>query len=931
MSYIDAFLEKEKNQILIVERDKSGKRVFNSHTTKYLVYWPSPAGKIKNIFGQSCEKFQTTKIKEFQKEISLLQNSDLRTLLHESDINPVFRCLYDKYKGAEPPQLHVGFFDIEVDFDPVRGFSSPDDAFSPITAISLHLNWLNKTLTMVIKPKGMTQESAEEIVSKFEDTLLCNSEKELLEIFLDIIDDVDILSGWNSEGFDIPYIYNRIIQVLGKEETRRLCLWGKFPKKREYENFGKENITYDLVGRVHMDYLQLYRKNTYHEMHSYRLDFVGEYEVGEKKIHYEGSLDALYNNDFAKFIEYNRQDVMLLVKIDNKNKFIDLSNNLAHENCVLLQTTMGAVGLIDQAIVNEAHDLGLVVPNRNRDDKRDTDHRTDDNLNKDEDEETEITGVAGAYVADPKQGIHKWIGGVDINSLYPSAIRALNMSTETLVGQILSDSTEKLIAKRMRVEKMKFADSWAGLFGTLEYTQVMNKELAPLTIEFKDGSKTTASANEIYDLIFNSGKNFTISANGTIFSIDSLGIIPGLLSRWYSERKDLQKEFGKYRDLVSSETDPVKKLEYSKLRDFYDQRQLIKKILLNSLYGAIGNPGSRFFDPRIAQSVTLSGRTIVKHMQSKINEIITGEYNHTGAACIYGDTDSGYFSSYPIMKDLEEFKDFDWTKENVTTLYDKIGDMTNESFPDFMKSAFNCPLQNGKIIKAARELCASNGLFIKKKRYAVLIYDKDGKRKDVDGKHGEIKAMGLDLKRSDTPKPIQDFLSDIIIDVLTDKTTVDILNKIKEFRKEFNSWEPWKKGSPKRANKITHYENILHNKELFDINSEKKKSTTIPGHVLASINWNRLKKIYGDHYSMPIQDGFKVIVCKLKTNPSGLTSVAYPVDEMNLPQWFKDLPFDNDAMEHALIDKKIKNLLGVLDWDLNETRNIGSFDSLFEF
>ena len=312
--------------------------------------------------------------------------------------------------------------------------------------------------------------------------MLFKTEKEMLTTFLSLIDDADILSGWNSEGFDIPYIHNRIIQILGKEETRRLCLWGKFPRKREYESYGRQNITYDLVGRIHMDYLQLYRKNTYHEMHSYRLDFVGEYEVGEKKIPYEGSLDHLYNNDFEKFIEYNRQDVMLLVKIDAKNKFIELSNNLAHENCVLLPTTMGAVALIDQAIVNEAHDLGFVVPNRKRDDD------TRDSYADDDDEDVNISGVVGAYVADPKEGMHDWIGGVDINSLYPSAIRALNMSPETVVGHIRPEATDKLIFKRMKGEKKTFADAWNGMFGTLEYNMVMNQELTVITVDFEDGT-----------------------------------------------------------------------------------------------------------------------------------------------------------------------------------------------------------------------------------------------------------------------------------------------------------------------------------------------------------------------------------------------------------------------------------------------------------
>lgn len=295
-------------------------------------------------------------------------------------------------------------------------------------------------------------------------------------------------------------------------------------------------------------------------------------------------------------------------------------------------------------------------------------------------------------------------------------------------------------------------------------------------------------------------------------------------------------------------------------------------------------------------------------------------------------TDSGYFSAYPVMKDQPEFKDFDWSKENVAKLYDDIGDMTNASFPEFMRRAFNCPEENGAIIRAARELCAYKGLFITKKRYAVLIYDKEGKRKDTNGKPGEIKAMGLDLKRSDTPKIVQDFLSDVLTAVLTGSDEASILQKILEFRKEFRGWPGWLKGSPKRANKITYYEGIMNKQNKVDWNqSGDSKKSMIPGHVLASINWNRLKKIHGDHYSMPIQDGFKVIVCKLRPNPSGMTSVAYPVDELNLPEWFKQLPFDDEAMEAALIDKKVKNLLGVLNWDLDSNKEANSFGDLFSF
>ena len=367
------------------------------------------------------------------------------------------------------------------------------------------------------------------------------------------------------------------------------------------------------------------------------------------------------------------------------------------------------------------------------------------------------------------------------------------------------------------------------------------------------------------------------------------------------------------------------------LRNFWDQRQLIRKILLNSTYGATANPGSRWYDPRVAQSVTLTGRCIAVHMQAKMNEIITGSYDHLGDSIVYGDTDSGYFSAYEVMKDLPEFSDYEWTKENVIDLYDGISEVVNDSFSDYMVDAFNCTKTQGSIIKAGREVCGVRGLFITKKRYAVLVYDNDGKRTDTDGKPGKIKAMGLDLKRSDTPKPVQEFLNEIITRVLTTHTEQDIMNFIVEFRKEFRNWDPWYMGSPKRVNNLTKYRQIRNLQRSANLKGNRiDEKKTIPGHVSASLNWNLLREINDDRYSMEIQDGAKVIVCKLSGNPMGMTSVAYPVDEMQLPEWFKKLPFDRDAMEQSLVDKKIKNLLSVLNWDISD-RNDTTFNQLFTF
>jgi len=541
--YVDCRLDREQNQIHVVERDAAGQRRFVSYPTRYVAYWPSESGKYTSIFGDRLERFQTNKLKEFQKEIRMLNSKRL----FETDINPIFRCLYDNYRHLPAPKLHIATLDIEVDFDPVRGWSKVEEAFSPITAISVYCDWIDKNLTLVLKPRLMDQTTAINIVNKFPDTLLCETEKELLDIFLQIIEDADVLTGWNSEQYDIPYIHNRIVQILGKQETRRLCLWNQLPAKRTFERFGKENVTYDLVGRVHLDYLQLYRKHAEQVLHSYRLDFVGEHEVGEHKIHYEGSLDSLYNQDFEKFIEYNRQDVMLLVKIDQKKKFIELANQMAHENGVLLQTTMGAVAQIDQAIVNSAWNQNLQIPARIRDKPIELDDllansRDSADWDPEAEEEPVFEKIAGAYVADPKRGMHEWIGSMDISSLYPSTIRALNLSPETIVGQIRLDATNQLLMSRVKNEKMSFSEAWTDLFAVLEYTAVMEKAITPITVDFTDGSTICVPAKDIYELVFGKTSNLILTANGTIVDGSKMGIIPAILSQWYTERKMLQSK-----------------------------------------------------------------------------------------------------------------------------------------------------------------------------------------------------------------------------------------------------------------------------------------------------------------------------------------------------------------------------------------------------
>jgi DNA polymerase elongation subunit (family B) len=519
MSYIDALYDRDRDRIHLVGR-RNGVRYYEEFPAEYRFYYDDPKGKFRNIYDKPVSRFSSRNNKEFRKEMRVHSGKNI----YEGDINPVFRCLEDNYKGQDGPPLHTAFFDIEVDFDPVKGYSRPDDPFNPITAISVYLDWMDQLITLVIPPKRMSAETAQEIAAEFPNTFVFWEEAELLKTFMSLIEDADVLSGWNSEGYDIPYTINRVIKLLSKDDTRKFCLWEQLPKPRMFERFGAENMTYDLVGRVHLDYMQLYRKYTYEERHSYSLDAILEYEGLAGKTKYEGTLDQLYNQNWKTFIEYNRQDVVGLANIDKKLRFLDLANTLAHENTVLLQTTMGAVAVTEQAIINEAHERGLVVPNRKE--------RLNDN----------DTQAAGAYVATPKKGIHEYIGSIDINSLYPSAIRALNMGPETIVGQLRSTATDNLIQERM-AKGDSFAASWDGLFATLEYTAVMEQQRGTeITIDWQDGNSTVHSAAEVWKAVFDSNQPWILSANGTIFTYEKEGVIPGLLKRWYAERKSLQAE-----------------------------------------------------------------------------------------------------------------------------------------------------------------------------------------------------------------------------------------------------------------------------------------------------------------------------------------------------------------------------------------------------
>lgn len=986
--YVDGYMERKRgSEILHVAERVNGKRVLKELDPVYEYFVESPYGTQKTIHGTMAEKYEFSTYRDMKS--SLERHAGLN--IFESDCNVTFKTLSKHYMGKESPDLNIMFFDIETDFHEKFGYAPTSDPFNRVTAISLYQSWTGCDYVLTLPPKDMDLVEAQDIVNRLNEetgsntstVILYTDEKEMFMEFFSLMADSDVISGWNSEFYDVPYMVNRTKKIFNEAMLAHWCLWNKKPVPREADNFGKVVVTYDLVGRVHLDYLALYKKHAGQVEQSYKLDYIAEKVTKENKVAYEGSLDKLYREDYITFLRYSKQDSILLKKIDDILDFINLHNRLAHKECVLISTTMGSVALIDTAIINLAHKRGEVVFDKKNKDEVEVDDRYDFMTDEDEGEEKVAAKAAGAWVQDPVLGLVDYLGCTDFNSLYPTVLRSLGMSTECILGQLRQDYTDAHLAQRVAEQRARskskafepdWTAAWHGLFASIEFTMVREKSQELINVDLEDGSTFQATGEQLYDLIFAPDSTIVLSANGTLFDKTKQGVIPEILTEWYSERKAQQKMVLDYKHMYSDgwelpegavdkiienmakyvreesmyrtnlhTDDPVyllrialtqanyddvakliqengiildngklfcssaEKSYFKRQSAFWKQNQQIRKILLNSLYGALLNKGSRFFDKRLGQSVTLTGRSMTKHMASRINEIVTGSYSHEGGCVIYGDTDSVYFSVAHYMK--EQGIEFNLDRTEVVDLYVKIGDEMGENFYEFMNDSFNTGIEKGKLVGADLEMVGSRGLFLKKKRYAILKYWEDGFRKDEGGSPGEIKAMGLEIKRSDTPRYIQDFLQSTLIALLVGETEEQLRARVREFKAEFKHKPSHEKGSPRTVKK-------------YSVLEEEYKITGKCGvsHVLAAIQWNKLCEIYDDKSVPEATDGTKVIVCDLKPNPTGILKVGYPIDCAEyLPEWFLDLPFDDDKMELSILTKKLGNIFGILDMDIGIT------------
>jgi DNA polymerase elongation subunit (family B) len=881
-NFVGAYYNSYNEEVLVWERDSDRpdlSRTLHRYDAPYYFFVPDDEGPYTGIYGTKLSKVEFGSKSAFEKGLQQYASRQK----HESDISPVEKVLMKHYYNIDAPLLHYTLLDIEVDYDRELGFSSPENPYAPINAITLFNQWNKEYLTFAVPPKSWKGKDWDALLDKTlpSKVTLFETEAELLKATLIAIEDSDCISGWNSEFFDMPYLVKRTEMVLGKESIKHWSFKGcPAPRFEEKERFNEIRTTVRLYGRSHLDYLQLFKKFAFGGRSSYSLKAIAEEELTDmEKIEFAGSLENLYNEDFNFFIRYNIRDTEILDKLDEKFKYIELANEVTHANTITLDGAMGSVRLIDTGIVNYCHNaLDLRVPDR---------------ANK--------VGpkIEGALVLNPKVGLHHWIGSVDINSLYPSTMRSLNISPEKIIGQF---------TRNTGIMQIDGEADWIG---------ITNKDDILHVCYFEDGSYAEHTGAEWYEIL--KAKKWAISAFGTVFDQgNGQGVIPGLLTSWYAERKSLQKLKLQWNNRSDEfESGSAEYIHAKKMEDYYDKKQMVKKLLLNSLYGAVINEYDRFFDPRMGASTTATGRKITGHMISKISELLTGDYVETVKTVGYdkdGDEENVYTSASDaiIYSDTDScyFKTYGENQVESILIADTVGDQVNDSFIPYMQEKFLCQPEYDVLIKAGREVVADRGIFQAKKKYVLRVVNLDGK--DIKpGSSKSLKVMGGEIKKSDTPKVIQAFLKETTLRILDGATYTEIEEYVNTERKKFKTTvDLMSIGIPKGCNKLEMYYDEWNTFERPGI-----KKVRLPGHVRAAINFNEHLKEVKDKGIQPIKSGNKIKIFYLKPNDMRYTSIAIPVDLEFLPTWFKDdFVIDIKKTEEKLIDLKLESIFGPLGW-----------------
>jgi DNA polymerase elongation subunit (family B) len=697
---------------------KNGRRVKEKIQYSPVLYLHSKKEtEFKTLFNENLEarRFETIRdAKDFVKRYDGVESFPI----YGND-RFEYAFIADEHKGQiewDIRNISIAVIDIEVGSE--NGFPDPHKAQEPM--ISIALTYLNGQ-SIIFGYGDYTTKNSEIYVKCEDEYTLC---KKFLMYWQENCPDV--ISGWNIDGFDIPYIVNRFNKILGEDETKKLSPWNNI-WERSYVFKGQQKISYTITGVSALDYIELYKWYAPggKSQESYKLDHIAFVELGNKKLDYSeyDSLHQLYKHNYQKFIEYNIVDVSLIFQLEEKLKLIELALTLAYDTKTNYEDVFAQTRMWDSLIYSYLLDKKIIVPPK-------VVKRKD-------------SAFEGAYVKDPQVGMHECVASFDLNSLYPHLIIQYNISPETLI------------------EPSKYT-----------------KEMRNIISDGVDVDKLLKKEVDTSQL-----KNVALTPNGQFFRNDVQGFLSKMMEEMYEDRKKFKKLMLKSKQQYLDEKDPVKKQEIENLVARYNNLQLAKKVSLNSAYGAMGSQYFRFYDLRMAVAVTLAGQLSIRWIESKINQFMNKLLKTNKDYVVASDTDSIYLRLGElvdkVMKDKSDVN-------KVISFMDKVCEEKLQPYiDDSYQELADYVHAYAQKMQMKREVLANKGFWTAKKRYVLNVYNSEG----VEYKEPDMKVMGLEIVKSSTPYVIREKMKQVVKLILNtdEKTVQDYLAKYKEQFKQLSA------------------------------------------------------------------------------------------------------------------------------------------------
>ena len=817
-------VERFGNSILYVGY-KDGKRYIKSEKFKPTLYVKTKNPGLKTLTGINVTPIQPgymSECKEFI-ETHTASNFDIY-----GQLDYIAQYISDKFRNLiqfDIKQINISSIDIEVQSD--EGFPYPNEAKFKVTAITMH-----STKDGIFRTWGLGEydesdcilEPGKKLVyKKFE------SEEKLLLNFLDYWSNnfPDVITGWNNQYFDIPYLINRIIRLFGEDMTKKFSIHNLKPRKHENPYDGEY---YTISGMTVLDYLIIFKKHSYlyGTQDSYKLDSVAEVVLGDKKLDYSeySTLNELYKNNHQKFINYNIKDTDIIVRFEDKLGIIALTFTLAYKAKVNYETTLGSVKIWDIFIYNVLRDKNIVIEPR------------DYKMSK---------SIEGGYVKDPMIGMHRYTCSFDFSSLYPHLIMQYNMSPETVCYEVMPEVT---IEDLLQIKK--------------------------------------------YDI----PENRCLAATGQLFRTDIPGIFPEIVRSLYDERSEIKKRMLNFKQ----ESETNKSYDLEKEIAHLENGQMAIKILMNSLYGAMSNEHFRYYDVRIAESITISGQFAVRWAEITLNSYMNKVMETTDHDYIIAiDTDSAYLN---LESFVNKFFTGDKTNDEVCAFISEFADkqikpVLNKSF-EYLKKYVEAYEQK---LDMKREKIALNMLITGKKRYITNVLNDEG----VQYSEPKMKITGIESVRSSTPKVSRKLIEETL-KIIMNGTETEVQQYIENSRENFRKMPP---------------EDVAFPRGVSDL--DKDYTTGVPIHVRAARLFNDQIKIHNlENVYTPIRSGDKIKYSYMKLpNPIRENIIGF---QTILPREFgleKYIDYDKQ-FEKTYVDP-IKHVMHAIGWTTEKTNTLENF------